>query len=172
MTITNPCRKCGKQPELSNSGSDSGIKYECSCGNISQYGAEDSKGAADNWNANNPSPKVGTEFISHGRPEHWGHSVLIMEKNGSAFARAYWYDDDHSVIYLDGLSVSDIARKHGIATKLQEIREEIGRELGATTSCLWVDKDSWMHDWYQRRGYKDWKLYKNEKNAIWMIKQL
>lgn len=115
---------------------------------------------------------VSNRFISHFKSESWGCSVLIMEKTGKAFGRIYWFNDDANTIYLDWLSVDESVRKQGIGRELQEIREEIGRILNAKTSCLWVKKDTWMHEWYQRRGYVDWKNYDNEENAIWMQKSL
>jgi len=112
------------------------------------------------------------KFISHSSPNNWGYSVEIMEKKGRAFARIYWYNEDETIVYLDMLDVSESYRKKGIATKLQEMREEIGRKLGATFSYLWVFKDTWMYDWYVRRGYLPIGDYENEKNAVWMKKKL
>ena len=115
---------------------------------------------------------INHRFIAHCKTDTWGFSVLIMEKTGKAFCRLYRYNNDITTVYLDWLSVDEKSRKKGIGTKLQEIREEIGRKLGATTSCLWVKKDSWMHKWYQRRGYLDFMDYEQEENAIWMKKSL
>jgi GNAT superfamily N-acetyltransferase len=109
-------------------------------------------------------------FLKHYEVDDWGHSVLIMERNGTAFARAYWYNDEPTTIYLDMLSVNSEVRKTGIGTKLQEIREQMGRDTNCTESWLWVRKDSWMHDWYKRRGYID-NVEKDEEH-IWMKKSL
>lgn len=70
------------------------------------------------------------------------------------------------------LSVDESERKCGLGTELQIIREDIGRYLGATTSCLFVTKNTWMHEWYNRRGYKNWKNYKGDKTTIWLRKTL
>lgn len=115
---------------------------------------------------------VSSRFISHLKTESWGSSILIMEKNGKAFGRLYWYSDDNSTIYLDMLSVDIERRKQGIGTELQQLREEIGRNLGATSCYLWVQKNTWMHNWYKRRGYEDWQVYVQEENSIWMRKLL
>ena len=114
--------------------------------------------------------KLIRSYIFHQFKSDWGDSILIMEKEGKAFARIYCFNDDNTTIYLDWLSVNEDARRQGIGTELQEIREKMGINFGAQISCLWVDKDSWMHEWYQRRGYKDWKLNKDQNNAIWMRK--
>lgn len=111
-------------------------------------------------------------FASHYFDASWGGSIMIMGKNGKSFARVYWFHDEEKIIYLDWLSVEESARRQGIGTELQEIREKIGIFLGAKESWLWVVKDTWMHDWYRRRGYKDKKKYDGEENAIWMKKVL
>lgn len=102
-------------------------------------------------------------------------SVMFMEKNGRAFGRVSWYHDDGDYIYLDSLSVTKSARNRGIGTTLQVLREKIGINLGAKYACLYVKGNSWMHDWYLRRGYefyKDHDDYSKEENMIWLRKTL
>ncbi len=111
-------------------------------------------------------------FILHHKYSDWGSSILIMEETGKAFGRLYQYSDDSTTVYLDWLSVDKEFRRQGIGTELQEIREKIGVELGANTSCLSVQKDTWMHNWYKRRGYEDWKDDENDENFIWMKKPI
>jgi GNAT superfamily N-acetyltransferase len=110
------------------------------------------------------------DFIIQKSIIDWGITWHIMEKSGLAFARAYIYHNSLTYIYLDMLYVDECARKDGIGRKLQEIREQIGKELGAEHSMLWVKTDSWMKEWYERRGY----TYYCEKNKhhIWMEKSL
>lgn len=115
---------------------------------------------------------INDRFIYHSNTESWGSSVLIMEKSGKAFGRIYWYNDDSTTVYLDWLSVDIEVRRQGIGTQLQEIREKIGKSLGAVTSCLFVKKDSWMHGWYKRRGYSDIKEHDYQEGFIWMEKLL
>jgi ribosomal protein S18 acetylase RimI-like enzyme len=93
-----------------------------------------------------------------------------MEKTGKAFARLYWYHDDNDTVYLDWLSVVEECRRRGVGRELQEMREKIGQNMGAKTACLMVENNTWMHDWYARRGYKDWKDVENYSNFIWMKK--
>lgn len=111
-------------------------------------------------------------YIYHISMCDWGVFIYIMEKKGSSFARLYWYHEDMSNVYLDSMSVNEEARRKGLGTKMQEIREKIGVQLGFSTSHLWVEKDSWMNEWYKRRGYKNGKIYKGEKNVTWMKKTL
>lgn len=110
------------------------------------------------------------KWIKHFKDDKWGFTVFIMAENGNAFARAYWFKDDLETIYLDWLSVNEVNRKEGIGTELQLIRERIGVNNGATKSVLWVEKNTWQHEWYKRRGYVDLKPYEKEENAIWMEK--
>lgn len=111
-------------------------------------------------------------FITHSTTTSWGTVTYIMEEHGRAFARMYQYKEDSATIYLDSLSVGKSIRKQGVGTKLQEIREGIGKKMGAKDSFLWVLKDSWMHDWYKRRGYEDYNEYEEDANYIWMRKGL
>jgi|GEM_PF-1111550 len=111
-----------------------------------------------------------SRFISHFYPGDLTSEILIMEKHGNAFARIYWYNDDNETVYLDWLSVDPKFREQGIGKDLQLIREGMGVCLGAKTSCLWVNKDTWMHEWYKRRGYEDWFDRKEQENTIWMRK--
>lgn len=115
---------------------------------------------------------VSLRFVTHFTSESWGDAILIMEENGNAFARLYWYSDDNTTVYLDRLSVDVKVRKKGYGTELQKLREDIGILLGAKFSCLWVRKDTWMYEWYLRRGYEDWILHEQEKDSIWMRKKL
>lgn len=110
---------------------------------------------------------VSHRFIIHTSESDWGGSVLVMEKIGRAFARTYWFNDDNSTIYFDWLSVNETERGNGIATELLNNHLQVAKELKAET-MLWVKKDTWMHEWYKRKGYKDYKPYEKEGNAMWL----
>jgi N-acetylglutamate synthase-like GNAT family acetyltransferase len=111
-------------------------------------------------------------FMFHYNIDELFTSIFIIEKSGKAIARAYFYHDDTNIIYLDMLSIDTDIRQQGIGTKLQIIRENIGLILGANTSCLWAKKDTWMYDWYKRRGYEDYKPYEDDERYMWMKKTL
>lgn len=110
---------------------------------------------------------VSHRFICHISDSDWGGSVLVMENNGKAFARTYWFNDDTGTIYFDWLSVDESERGNGIATELLNAHIKIAKQFEVET-MLWVKKDTWMHDWYNRKGYQDYKDYEKESNAIWM----
>lgn len=109
------------------------------------------------------------DYIYHVMIVEWGISIHIMRKDGKAYARLYMYEEDPTTICLDSLSVYSSVRKQRIGTRLQEIRENIGIKLGASYSCLQVKRKSWMHKWYERRGYIDY-VDSDDKNLIWMKK--
>jgi len=122
-----------------------------------------------NWNqlSDYLSKIVNNRFMSHTSKTDWGWSILIMEKNGKAFARTYWFNDDDKTIYFDWLSVDESERGNGIATELLNAHIETAK-LYNIESMLWVEKGSWIHDWYKRKGYQDFKDNEKEINAIWM----
>lgn len=105
---------------------------------------------------------VNNHFICHVNNSDWGSSVLVMERKGKAFARTYWYNDDAGTIYFDWLSVDENERKNGIATELLNAHIEVAKKF-KVESFLNVQKDSWMHEWYKRKGYEDYK--DNEKDS-------
>lgn len=109
-------------------------------------------------------------MLMHYSESDWGCSLYFMTNDGMGYARLYVFPDDEYSVYLDSLSVNENARKIGIGRNLQELREKIGILCGAKQSFLWCKKDSWMHDWYLRRGYTDYKDY--EPGYIWMVKDL
>lgn len=98
--------------------------------------------------------------------------IWIMEKTNLASARIWWLSDNTTVVYLDSLRVESASRKKGLGTELQEMRENIGRALGAHIARLSVKKDSWMHGWCERRGYKDYRFDSNCNYYVWMQKSL
>jgi len=111
-------------------------------------------------------------FIPHIKQEMWGTSIYIMQKEGTALGRVYWFNNDNTSVYLDCLSVNIEERRKGIGTLLQVFREEIGRIIGANFSILTVLKDSWMYNWHIRRGYASFKENEEDSNFVWMRKTL
>lgn len=97
--------------------------------------------------------------------------TLTIKADSVAEASVFWYLDDSSTVYLSNLVVYPQFRNKGIGKQLQEIREQIGKDLNANTSCLWVKKESWMFKWYQRRGYSEIKTHER-KGFVWMTKPL
>ena len=115
-----------------------------------------------------------THYSTQTKKESWGYSVKLTEINNNGHASFYLYNDDPETIYLCNLRVRHSARNQGLGTEFQRLRENIGRELGFTKSCLASKKDLWMAEWYKRRGYEEFEdnEVENEKEMILMQKQL
>lgn len=118
-----------------------------------------------------PSNLLDDDFLFLLSKSSWGSSILIMEKNGHAFARLCWYNNVSSTTYLDSLIVDDEYRNKGLGTKLQQIRERLSIYLEASSCCLFVEEDSWMKEWNKRRGYIEGDQIDLENN-VEMIKNL
>lgn len=99
-------------------------------------------------------------------------TLILMEENGRAFARLYQYLDDLEIVYLNWLTVIKPARRQGLGTELQKIREQIGKEIGATCALLEVVEDSWMRNWYIRRGYSEVPGAERDGKYVWLYKNL
>ncbi len=97
--------------------------------------------------------------------------INIMEKNGHAYSRGYYFHDDKKVFYLDSLTVDVNHRRKGLGLQMQLIRENIAREMGYKYTMLWVSKKTWMRKWYERRGYK-YHSQHDKYNAVWLKKKL
>lgn len=132
----------------------------------------DKKEMFDNWKdvSDHLINIIGDSFICYHIPEgDWGTgSILIMEKNGNAFARTYWHINDKNTIYFDWLSVDEKERGNGIASKLIDSHIQVANHF-KVASKLFVKKNSWMHDWYKKKGYIDSFNYNKEGTYIWMI---
>ena len=114
--------------------------------------------------------KTGIKF-QDSRNDNGNIADIIKEKlNGTASGYAYRYDDDFSTVYLAGLHVDEKERRKGVGTKLLQVLENVGIGLGACVLSLWVKKDSWVHEWYKRNGYNDFKSYNGDENFVWMKK--
>ena len=111
-----------------------------------------------------------SKYVIHESNHEDYKSIRIMCKDGSSFARACIYHNDPSCICLSDLYVQDDFRNKGEGKYLQEVRENIGISLGCDTALLSVKKNSWMFEWYERRGYE---YYMDDiDNYLFMTKKL
>ena len=83
----------------------------------------------------------------------------------------YWYNDDNDSIYLEGLNVDESIRNKKLGTILLKLCDLIGIVLCFKNIYLWVEKDSWMYNWYKRIGYSYFSNHEQD-NYVWMIKSL
>lgn len=107
-------------------------------------------------------------YIIHKSEEDDVLYYYFMAEDGGSFATMYLYKDDPDSMFLAALSVSEQHRKQGRGSELLDQMESFGRDLGCLYSYLWAKKDSWMLDWYQRRGYKIYS--EKDSEYIWLRK--
>ena len=96
-------------------------------------------------------------------------SIFIMESEGRSYARLDIFSDTSKIT---DLSTNLDSRKRGFASQIISRCEEISRESKVSSICLWVDKDSWMYNWYSKLGYVEYADNEEEKGAVWMRKDL
>lgn len=111
---------------------------------------------------------LGEDFLLLPSKDFWGGSVMVMQKEAKGFCRTYFYHDNQDYICFDWLVVNESDRKKGIGTRLLKAHIELAKSLNIE-SYLWVKTGSWMHDWYRRNGYVDYKDHETEENSMWMV---
>lgn len=79
------------------------------------------------------------------------------------------YDDNKDEIILISLIVKR-KRKQGNGKRLINRAEEISKLLKAKVIYLQVKEKSWMKEWYERLGYKEFECDDNKDDIIWMKK--
>lgn len=100
-----------------------------------------------------------------------GIESIKVELDNNSSGRIYQYKDDNTSVYIENLRVDSEYQRKGLGTRLLKMLEIFGKSLGATDSYLWVRKETWMHEWYKRKGYTDFKKH-DVINFIWMKKEL
>lgn len=113
------------------------------------------------------SDLIKDKFICHLSEADWGWTINVMEKSGRAFARTYYLNETSDTIYFDWLSVDKEFRSGGLATELLNSHIKVS-EFFNLESMLWVDKNSWVEEWYKRKGYEYHAEYNDE--SVWLIK--
>ena len=96
--------------------------------------------------------------------------VYVLESNYSKV----WvesYDDDPETCYITHLYVEPKARRKGEGTQALLEAEEFGKELGASTAMLLVDKTNvWLRSWYMHNGYEYHSS--EDEECDWLVKKL
>ena len=82
------------------------------------------------------------------------------------------YENDPSTCILTHLLVDEDHRQRGYGTKALEQAEIIAKDLGCDVVQLMVETDSWMHDWYLRRGYEFLEFDEDDAVCTWLCKKL
>ena len=116
--------------------------------------------------------KYSYKYLEHERKSKWGKDFVFMEVEGKAVGRVYIYDDEEDVAYIEGLHVSEKERLKGLGRNLLNILINKCRELGAKRCVLWCFKKEWVHEWYQRIGFKYLDEYDDDLDGVWMFMDL
>lgn len=97
--------------------------------------------------------------------------VIEIKYSDKGSVRVYVYKDDLSRMFISGLSVVKKARKKGVGTLLIQMCEDLAKRMDIMDVGLLVNRTTWQYDWYERLGYKAFKL-SDRPDHIWMIKAL
>lgn len=84
----------------------------------------------------------------------------------------YMYDDDENTMYLSNIFVKRSERNQGLGDSILMSADELARRVNAKQIILTVKDDSFMHNWYKRRGYEDLEDNYERRGYVWMIKHL
>ena len=110
-----------------------------------------------------------SNFIQYSNRETWGRSIVVLEENGRGTFVLYGYQNDDTTDYLAKMYVVPAYRQRGIGTTMLKMAEKISL---ATYLCLSAELGTWIHSWYLRQGYSDWKENEEGENLIWMRKTI
>lgn len=82
----------------------------------------------------------------------------------------HYYSDNPDIVYFFSLFVTDKYRNQGLGNAILEYAENFAVEHNFKTISLKVEENTWMFDWYKRKGY----IEINEKTGkyIWLEKSL
>lgn len=111
------------------------------------------------------------DFVGHRKSTDYGESLYIFQKDGIGLVRLEDEDDVDGVFWIMELSVSKEYREEGLGTTLMKIAEDIAKYAGGIKLRLWVEKDKWMKDWYERLGFED-DGENDEQGKITMTKNI
>lgn len=90
------------------------------------------------------------EFIYHNAEDY----TLIMTSSGEGICSVSIDENIRSCACIYNLSVEEKYRKKGYGNRLLKEAESVAQMLGASIVSLAAKKGSFMHNWYQRRGYE------------------
>lgn len=83
----------------------------------------------------------------------WGTTITVLPRD---FCGSVQVDltDGYLDGYIGSLCVHPEARNQGHGNALLAEAERIIKEHGRNDATLYVEKDSWLVDWYKRLGYE------------------
>ena len=100
----------------------------------------------------------------------WGESYYIILDNGNGIITMQIDNDNKELGCISCISVTDKVKKKGLGNELLKECENLAKRLGLKEIYLSAEKDSFVFDWYKRKGFiKD--KYRN-KYLYRLTKQL
>lgn len=105
-----------------------------------------------------------TEITDFGKITYWS------DKNNTLRFALYSYSDDNKFLYLSNVYVSPELRGRGFGDRVLDFAFEKAKDLNYKKLCLNVKKDSWVEDWYKRRGFVPFEdCGKDYPGNVWMV---
>jgi N-acetylglutamate synthase-like GNAT family acetyltransferase len=95
----------------------------------------------------------------------WG--VIYYYSNVCCRFALYAYNDDKDTMYLSNVNVEQSERGGGLGNRILELADSEAKKYGYSVISLKVLKNSWVHDWYAKYGYKDFCL-DDDTDYVWM----
>ena len=102
----------------------------------------------------------------------WGKIHYYKSLEDTFRFAIYEYNDEPGVIYLSNMFVSPESRHVGFGNTILKLVDEIAKNKGAYVIFLKVKKGSFAHNWYNRHGYIDNQVDKEDNAMIWMKKEI
>ena len=109
------------------------------------------------------------KVIYHDNKWYWGNTTTIITEGCMGMVELQYDNNYPTVAFIKGLSVHKSARKCGIGNTLLELCHQEALKKGMKFLQLNVLQDSWLVDWYKRKGFTT--IYKDE-HEFTMWKQL
>lgn len=82
----------------------------------------------------------------------------------------YKYDDDPRTLYLSDVEVEKAFRGYGYGRDILRWVDCFAWQQDADKIRLWVETNSFVHDWYKRHGFVDMTVEEWRPGYIWMEK--
>lgn len=108
--------------------------------------------------------------VIHHNYWYWGETYYIILDNGNGTVTIQIDNDNNTSGCITCLSVTDNVRNKGLGNKLIQECKKLAKELGLEEIYLTAEKDSFVFDWYKRKGFNKDK-YRN-KYLYRLTKQL
>ncbi len=120
--------------------------------------------------AHNPTEKF--SLVLHRYEDEKECRFYFMERRGFGFGVVVSFKDDPSYVVLQELSVHPEFRNNGLGDFIQETRIGMFKDSEVEEVYLWVKKDSWMREWYERKGFIYHSDHQKITDSVWMHKSI